>query len=92
MATPPDPTKSWIPGEWYLIIRCKACNKRFMYAHDPLGKIASGAVKIDIEGDGSMPAVCPLCKSTRRYAREDIDSVQAWPPLTLSPAPRAGPG
>lgn len=55
MPDTPDPTKSWVPGEWYLVTRAKACNKRFMYAHDPLGKIAS----------------------KDRYAREDIDSVQA---------------
>ena len=68
---------AWVPGEWYLVIRCKACSKRFMYAHDPLGKIASGAVRIDIPGDGSILAICPLCKGERRYTRQDLDSVQA---------------
>ena len=77
MSSAPDPTKSWVPGEWYLVIRCKACSKRFMYAHDPLAKIASGAVRIDIPGDGSISAVCPSCNRTRRYTRQDIDSVQA---------------
>jgi hypothetical protein len=77
MGTPPDPTTAWVPGEWYVVLRCKACNKRFMHAHDPLGKIASGAVRIEIPGDGSFPAVCPLCKSARRYTRGDLDSVQA---------------
>ena len=77
MADTSDPTKSWVPGEWYLVIRCKPCNKRFMYAHDPLGKIASGAVKIDIPGDGAILATCPVCKGKRRYTRPDLDSVQA---------------
>ena len=77
MSGAPDPTSAWVPGEWYLVIRCKACNKRFMYAHDPLGKIASGAVRIDIPGDGSIAAVCPRCHRKRRYTRQDIDSVQA---------------
>ena len=77
MTTPTDPMKSWVPGEWYLVVRCKACHKRFMHAHDPLGKIASGAVKIEIPGDGSILATCPLCHGKNRYTRSDIDSVQA---------------
>jgi len=72
----PDPAKNWVPGEWYLVVTCKACAQRFVLAHDPKSKVASGGVRLSIEEGGPAKIKCP-CGQTREYTRDEIKSVQA---------------
>jgi phage FluMu protein Com len=72
-------TESPKPGEWYLTIRCKACGKRSVLAHDVDSKVASGGVRLRIEDDGYVNIKCadPGCGQIRQYNRQEIESIQA---------------
>jgi hypothetical protein len=66
-----------VPGEWYLVVRCKACNESFVFVHDKDAKIASGAVRLRSTGD-TFKIKCSRkpCAEVRDYAREEMRSVR----------------
>ena len=70
------PAAEWVPGEWYVVARCKRCLDDFAMAHDPDAKIASGIVTLQAENDRFQLA-CPACKHSAAYSRSELRSVQA---------------
>src|SRR5215813_3457141 len=73
----PDPTKSRVPGEWYIVATCKACQQDNVLAHDKDAKVASGAVRLGIQDDGQVNVKCSTCGQTQSYGRDEIKSIQA---------------
>lgn len=73
----PDPTRTWVPGEWYIVVTCKACHRGTVLAHDKDAKVASGAVRLQIRADGQVSVKCSACGQTRPYSRDEIKSIQA---------------
>ncbi len=76
--TSSGPSNAWVPGEWYLVVRCKACDKAFIFVHDKDAKIASGAVRLQSTGS-TFSIKCPsaTCGKVQDYTREEIQSVRA---------------
>lgn len=71
-----SPAEKRIPGEWYVVARCKGCQNDIVVVHDADAKIASGLVALQPD-DGLFQLTCRACQHAASYQRSELRSVHA---------------